>query len=89
MQGLHQTATRDSGMRNLGVLAIRKEGERGSYGEKYLEDGGSVKTKTIQTKGLFNFMEFPAEIRVLVCVPQRVESSTSSLGLSQINDTQY
>jgi hypothetical protein len=43
--------------------------EMGSFyhGGDHLEEGGSARMKTIQTKGLFNFMELPAEIRVNVC----------------------
>jgi len=31
-----------------------------------LQDAGSARSKTVQTRGLFNFMELPAEIRVQV-----------------------
>jgi hypothetical protein len=34
--------------------------------QEHLQDGGAVRSKTIQTKGLFNFMALPPEIRVQV-----------------------
>ena len=34
--------------------------------ENLLQDAGAMRSRTVQTKGLFNFMELPAEIRVQV-----------------------
>jgi len=63
MQELHPNSTRDSVTMNLNVLGGR---ESVSQGGEHLAEAGSLRTKTVQTKGLFNFMELPAEIRVNV-----------------------
>jgi hypothetical protein len=66
MQDLHQDSTRDSDTMDLDVTGTG-DVESFYHGGEHFEGGGSAKMKTIQTKGLFNFMELPAEIRVNVC----------------------
>jgi hypothetical protein len=67
MESLHQLqqeVTRDSGTKDLDVLgtkdSIYLEGDQ-------LDKAGPTRVKTVQTKGLFHFMELPTEIRVKVC----------------------
>lgn len=50
-----------------------------SYGEEHLAEGGSAGTNTIQTKGLFNFMDLPVEIRVHVCLTKYLAAFTPFL----------
>jgi hypothetical protein len=64
MQELHQDSTRDSDTMDLDVTG---DVESFYHGGEHFEGGRSARMKTIQTKGLFNFMELPAEIRVNVC----------------------
>ena len=74
MQELQQSSTRDSETMDLGRESI-------SYREEHLAEGGSARTKTIQTKGFFNFMDLPAEIRVHVCLTKYLTAFISFLAL--------
>lgn len=74
MQKLHQSSTRDSETMDLGRESM-------SYGEEHLAEGGSARTNTIQTKGLFKFMDLPVEIRVHVCLTKYLAAFTPFLAL--------
>jgi hypothetical protein len=64
MHGSHQYGTRDWDMTDLDVSGTE---ETACHGREDLEEVGTARAKTIRTKGLFNFMELPTEIRVKVC----------------------
>ncbi|KAH8793929.1 hypothetical protein BGZ57DRAFT_390916 [Hyaloscypha finlandica] len=85
MQELQQSSTRDSETMDLGRESI-------SYREEHLAEGGSARTKTIQTKGLFNFMDLPAEIRVhiydlLLTFPGVIDISSQKPDSSTANNS--
>ncbi|PMD36545.1 hypothetical protein L207DRAFT_586250 [Hyaloscypha variabilis F] len=59
-----------------GVPGIACPKEMKSVCQEHLQDGGAVRSKTIQTKGLFNFMALPPEIRVQIYNVLLVSSGT-------------
>jgi hypothetical protein len=59
--------TRDWDTMHLDVPKIEESASLSSHRGEHLDEVGAARVKTIQTKGLFNFMELPTEIRVKVC----------------------
>ncbi len=64
----HQLSTRDCSTIS-GVLGTPTGMESVCLGGGHLEELGAARTKTVRTRGLFNYMDLPAEIRVHVGTP--------------------